>query len=176
MLFDQNTPLLGGGLALSVIAYGLFSAFVSGPEILAREAKKAQWPAQCQRMVIAELRSTQPTQSFQPNLDYRDVMRGVFGRDAGPLLRMMEPLGQLADQAQAHRRKAQQMNEERLRQKAQAAGSRCGCAVAMLSEKRVPVGLYAASGRFIQPAMFKNLTSELKSALHSPRCQITFGQ
>lgn len=109
-------------------------------------------------------------------IDNRDVMRGLFGRDATPFLRMMEPLGQAIDQVEAQRRRAHEMNQERLRQKVQAAGSRCSCAVAMLSERRVPLGIYAASGRFIQPNLFKNLNAELKTALHSLRCQISFGR
>lgn len=174
MLFDQNSTLLGGGIALSAIGYGLFSSFISGPEILVREAHNMQWPVQCQRIVMAELLESQPQQSFQPTVDYRTVVRGIFGQDANPFLQMLEPLGQIADQAQANARKVKRLNEERLRQKAEASGSRCGCAVSMLSERRVSLGIYAASGRFITPPLFKNLSSELKTALQAQRCQISF--
>lgn len=170
MLPDTSSSILSGGLALSILAYGLFSAFVSGPEILTREAQKIGWQNQCERLVVAELRQSQPQPEFQPQVDYRGVMRGIFGRDADPLLRLMEPLGQIADQAQEHARNVERMNEARLRQKAQAAGSRCGCAVTMLSEERVALGLYAGSGRLVTPPLFKNLNAELQASLRSARC------
>ena len=174
MPFDTNSPWMSGGLALSVIGYGLFSAFISGPEILTREAHKADWNNQCRQEVVAELRHSQPQPNFQPQVDYRGMMRGLFGHQAGPMMRMFEPLNQIADQAQQHARNIERMNEERLRQRAESAGSRCACAVTMLSENRISLGLYAGSGRLITPTIFKDLPSELNTALHSSRCQITY--
>ena len=171
MSVDPTPSWLSGGLAASVIGYGLFCAFVAGPAIiLPREAEKLNWPKQCKRIVIAELQQSQPQERFTPQIDYRDVARSWFGRDAEPLLHLMQPFGEVLDQANAEKQRLQRLNEKRLRQKAQAAGSRCDCAVTMLSERRVALGLYTGTGRLITPPLFKNLHSELQTALRSPRC------
>jgi len=86
----------------------------------------------------------------------------------------MEPLGQAMDQANAQADRLRRKNEERLRQKAQAAGSACNCAISMLGEKRIALGLFAGTGRLLTPPMFQNLNVELKTTLHSPQCSISF--
>jgi len=175
MSFDTNAPWMGGGLALAVAGYALFSAFITGPELLIREANKAGWQNQCQRIVVTELKQSKPVEEFTPDLDYRDVMRGLFGRDADPFLQMMQPLGDIADKAQAHKRNLKRQQEARLQARAKAAGSSCACAVTAITERRVALGLYAGSGRMITPPLFKDLDAELKTSLRSPRCQINFG-
>lgn len=173
MSFDGTASWMNGGLAASVIGYGLLCAFVIGPSVvLPREAEKLGWSEQCKRIVIAELHQSQPQDQFVPQIDYRDMARGWFGRDAEPLLQLMQPLGQVMDQANAQKQRMQRLNEERLRQKAKAAGSRCNCAIAMLSEQRIALGLYVGTGRLVTPPLFKNLPSQLQTALHSPRCSL----
>ncbi len=174
MGFDGNNSWLNGGFAITLILYALFSAFISGPEILIRESQKVNWQNQCTRIVRAELQSNQLEPEFVPQIDYRSMARGWFGQDAEPLLRLMEPLGQAMDQAQQQANRVKRLNEERLRKKAQAAGSACNCAISILSEKRIALGLYAGTGRLVTPPLFKNLTSELGTALHTPQCAISF--
>lgn len=170
MSIDGNASWMNGGLAVSIVGYGLFSAFISGPEILHRESLKQGWPEHCKQIVVAELEQSQPQEEFVPQIDYRDMARGWFGRDAEPLLELMQSLGEMMDQANAQKERVKRLNEERLQKKAQAAGSRCHCAVVMLEEQHVSLGLYAGSGRLVTPNLFKNLNSELKTALHSQRC------
>lgn len=172
MPFDANSAWLGGGSMLALVIYFLFSAFISGPEILARESKmKADWPNQCMAMVVAELEVSRPQPDIVPQIDYRAVARQWLGRDADPLLQLMAPLGQAMDQANAQAERAKRLNEERLQRKVEAAGSRCGCAVSMLSEEqRISLGLYAGSGRLVTPPIFKNLNDSLVTALNGPRC------
>lgn len=171
MILDNSHSWLNGGLAVSIIGYGLLNAFVIGPSVvLPREAEKLNWSEQCKRMVIAELRQNQPRQEFIPQIDYRDMARGWFGRDAEPLLQLMQPLGQIVDQANAQKERANRLYEERLQRKAQAAGSRCDCAVTMLGEQRIALGLYSGTGRLVTPPLFKNLASELEIFLRSSRC------
>jgi len=174
MSFNGDNTWLNGVLALSVIGYGLFSAFISGPELLSRTAIKENWPQQCTKIVQAELRASQPEPEFTPQIDYRSIARGWLGRDAEPLLQLMEPLGQVMDQANAQAQRIKRKNEERLRQKAKAAGSACNCAISMLGEKRIALGLFAGTGRLVTPPMFQNLNAELKTALHFPQCSISF--
>ena len=174
MIFDGNNSMLNGGFALTLIVYALFSAFISGPEILARESHKVNWQNQCISIVQAELKSSQSEPEYVPQLDYRSMARGWFGQDAEPLLKLMEPLGQAMDQAQAQADRVKRLNDERLRLKVQAAGSACNCAISILSEKRIALGLYAATGRLVTPPLFKNLSSELKTALNAHQCAISF--
>jgi len=171
MILDNSPSWLSGGLAVSIIGYGLLSAFVIGPTVvLPREAEKLNWSEQCKRMVVAEVRQSQSQEEFVPQIDYRDMARSWFGRDAEPLLQLMQPLGQIMDQANAQKERAKRLNEERLQRKAQAAGSRCDCAVTMLGEQRIALGLYSGTGRLVTPPLFKNLASELQTSLRSPRC------
>jgi len=171
MFGENNTSWLSGGLAGSLVVYGLLSAFVTGPSvILPREAEKLGWSEQCKTIVIAELRQSQPHEEFVPQVDYRDMAKGWLGRDAEPLLQLLEPLGQVMDQANAQKERVRRLNEARLQRKAQAAGSRCDCAVSMVGEQRIAIGLYTGTGRLVTPPLFQNLASELQTALRSPRC------
>ncbi len=171
MFFDTNTSFLNGGFAISIIGYGLFSAFVSGPELLHRESVKADWPQECSRLIVSELRDKQPKQQAVPNIDLGGILDGVFGRGASSTFGdVIDPMQKAIDLSNEHSKQVERLNEERLRQKAQDAGSRCGCAVTMLSEHRLSLGLYAASGRLITPPMFKNLKSELVNQFQSSGC------
>lgn len=171
MLGEANSSWLSGGLAATLVGYGLLSAFVVGPSVvLPREAAKLNWSEQCKELVIAEVRQSEPQEETVPQIDYRDVARGWFGRDADPLLQLMEPFGQIMDQANAQKERARRLNEERLRRKVDAAGSRCDCAVSMLGEQRIEIGIYTGSGRLVTPPLFKNLASHLQTSLHSSRC------
>lgn len=171
MFGETNTSWLSGSLAGSMVVYGLLSAFVIGPSvILPREAEKLEWSGQCKQIVVADLKQVEPQEEYIPNVDYRDMARGWLGRDAEPLLQLMQPLGQMMDQANAQKQRAKRLNEERLQRKAEAAGSRCDCAVAMVGEQRIAIGLYTASGRLVTPPLFQSLSSELQTALRSPRC------
>ena len=171
MLGEANSSWLSGGLAATLVGYGLLSAFVVGPSVvLPREVAKLNWDDQCKELVIAEVRQIEQQGEFAPQIDYRDVARGWFGRDADPLLQLMEPFGQIMDQANVQKERAKRLNEERLRRKVEAAGSRCDCAVSMLSEQRIALGLYTGTGRLVTPPLFKNLGSELQTSLHSKRC------
>jgi hypothetical protein len=170
MFGETNTSFLNGGTALSFVAYGLFSAFITGPEILHRESIKQGWPQKCNQIVIAELKQKQSEEQFVPQINYRDMARGWFGKDADPLLELIAPLGQMMDQANAQKERVKRLNEERLQQKVNAAGSRCACAVTMLSEHCVSLGLYAGTGRLVTPSLFRDLGSSLHTSLQSSHC------
>lgn len=167
MSFDTQTSFMSGGLAMSIVGYGLFSAFVTGPEILLREADKIGWSKQCARLVRLEVQDNAPQSQQIPNIDVGRMMDGLFGNGGRQII---APFEGMINQAQRQANRARDLNEERLRRKIEAAGSRCGCAVAVLSEQRISLGLYAASGRLITPTLFKNLNSELQTALRSARC------
>lgn len=171
MTIEHSSSWLSGGLAASVVCYALLNAFVIGPSVvLPREVEKLNWFERCKQIVIAELHQSQPQEEFVPQIDYRDMARGWFWRDAEPLLQLMQPLGQIMDQANAQKERANRLNEERLQRKVQAAGSRCDCAVTMLGEQRIALGLYSGTGRLVTPPLFKNLASELQTSLRSTRC------
>lgn len=172
MTGEGNLSWLNGGLAGSVIVYGLLSAFVTGPELVHREAElKVNWPQRCVRLVVQDLQEKQARQEAIPQIDLGDLMGGLFGGGASSTFGdVIKPVQDVIDLSNQHARQVERMNEERLRRKAEAAGSRCACAVTMLTEHRVSLGLYAASGRLITPGLFKDLGSSLETSLHSQRC------
>lgn len=174
MFGDTDKSWFSGGLAGSLVVYALFSAFVSGPELLRRTALKENWQSQCIKTIRAELKAKQPEPEFFPQIDYRSLSRSWFGPDAEALLQLMEPLGQVMDQVNTQAERAKRINKEQLLQKAQAAGSACNCAVSMLGEKRIALGIYAGTGRLVTPPLFQNLNSELRTALFSTQCSISF--
>lgn len=172
MIGETNPSWLSGGLAGSMVVYALFSAFVSGPELVHREAElKIGWPQQCMRLVHQELQDKQPPQETVPQIDLGGLMDGLFGRGASTAFEdVINPMQSVIDLSNEHTNRLARANEERLRKKAEAAGSRCACAVTMLTEHRVALGLYAASGRLVTPSLFKNLGDSLQTSLRSTRC------
>lgn len=167
-----NEPIgfpLGGGIMLTTIAYGLFSAFISGEVILERETQKLGWPDRCVKIVETQIRQSAPEPDHVPRIKLKDIFGGhsevgdIFEEIFAPVEKVLEQKYEAID-------RAIELNEQRLEAKAKAAGSRCHCAVTMLSEKRIALGLYAGSGRLVTPPLFKNLNSELGIALGSPRC------
>jgi len=172
-MFGETSPSwLSGGLAGSMVVYALFSAFVSGPELLHREAMlKVGWPLQCMQIVHQELKDQQPRQESVPQIDLGGILDGVFGRGASTAYEVIiNPVQKAIDLSNAHTDSLARANEERLRKKAEAAGSRCMCAITMLTDHRVSLGLYASSGRMITPGLFKNLEGSLRTSLRSQRC------
>jgi len=172
MVGETNPSWLSGGLAGSMVVYALFSAFVSGPELLHREAiLKVDWPQQCTRIVHQELQDKQPQQETMPQIDLGGLFDGMFGRGTSRTYDdVINPMQKIIDLSNVHENALAHANEERLRKKAEAAGSRCACAVTMLTEHRVSLGLYAASGRLVTPGVFKDLDSSLQTSLRSSRC------
>lgn len=172
MISETNPSWLSGGLAGSMVVYALFSAFVSGPELVHREAElKIGWQQQCMRIVYRELQDKQPRQETMPQIDLGGLIDGLFGRGASTAYRdVIDPVQNVIDQSNEHTNRLARANEERLRKKAEAAGSRCACAVTMLTEHRVALGLYAASGRLVTPSLFKDLGGSLQTSLRSTRC------
>lgn len=160
---------IGSGIAGTVVVYGLFSAFISGPVILERETQKSGWHNQCHAIVETQIRQSQPTPKSVPRFKFESLFGGndeaseVFGK-------LFAPLDDVLDQQYETLDRAKAFNEQRLQTKAREAGSRCNCAATMLSENRIALGLYAGSGRIVTPPLFKNLNAELKTALNSPRC------
>ena len=172
MFGETNTSFLSGSTALSFIAYGLFSAFVSGPELLHREALKARWPEQCVELVHQELKDKQPSRDTMPQIDLGGLLDGVFGRGtSGAFGDVINLVQKVIDLSNEHTNSLARANQARLNRKIEAAGSRCNCAVSMLSEQRIPLGLYASSGRMITPSLFKNLSSSLHTSLRSMQCK-----
>lgn len=171
MPIDGNNALLGSSSTIALIGYALFSAFITGPEITFRESMKQGWPEYCERIVQLEVHESAPQSDILPSFDLGKILDDVLGSNrSDPYRKILSPIEKMVDQAIEQKERANRFNEERLRQKVQAAGSRCNCAIVMLTEKRISIGLYASSGRLIIPPLFKDLMSELKIALHSPRC------
>lgn len=173
MFGETNPSWLSGSLAGSMVVYALFSTFVSGPELLHREAMlKVRWPQQCTRIVHQELQDEQQQQETMPQIDLGGILDGVFGQGASSAYgEVINPVQKVIDLSNQHANGLARANEERMRKKAEAAGSRCSCAVTMLTEHRVSLGLYTASGRLVTPSVFKDLGSSLQTSLRSSRCK-----
>ena len=175
MLMDGNTPLFGGSTILTLIAYGLFSAFVTGPVILERTIIKSSWPQECERLVLAELQASQPAPKNVPRFQCHDFFGGSNSQSHA-FCNLMKPVEGLLEHAYSEAKALRQFHQQRLNTKAKASKNRCSCAATTLSEKRLALGLYAGTGRLVTPSLFKNLISELKTALHSKRCQMSSTQ
>lgn len=172
-MIGETTPsVVNGSTALSFIGYALLSAFVTGPELLHREAElKLGWSQQCKQIVYEQLKDNQPRQETIPQINLGGLMDGLFGGGASTAFGdVIKPVQDVIDSSNQHARQIERMNEERLRRKAQASGSRCSCAVTMLTEHRVSLGLYAASGRLITPSIFRDLEASLRNTLRVQRC------
>lgn len=157
------------GILGAIILYALFSAFISGPIILEREVIKSGWHKQCQSIVKAEVIQSHPEPELVPRIDCKTIF-GVFGQGSSGFCELVGPLDVILKQKYEALERAKVLNEQRFQAKLQAASSRCRCPVSLLSERRVDVGLYASSARIIKPPLFKNLNSELMTALRSPHC------
>lgn len=157
------------GVLGAIILYALFSAFISGPIILEREVIKSGWHKQCQSTVKAEVIQSHPEPEFVPRIDCKTIFGG-FGKGSSGLCELVGPLDIILKQKYEALERAKALNEQRLQAKLQAAGSRCKCPVSLLSERRIDVGLYSATARIVKPQLFKNLNSELMTALRSPHC------
>jgi len=123
------------------------------------------------QIVHQELRDKQPRQETMPYIDLGGILNGVFGPGASSAYGdIINPVQKVIDLSNAHTDSLARANEERLRKKAEAAGSRCMCAITMLTEHRVSLGLYASSGRLVTSGLFRNLEDSLQTSLRSSRC------
>ncbi|MEM7069441.1 MAG: hypothetical protein AAF478_11215 [Pseudomonadota bacterium] len=171
MIGEGTASIFGSGVALSVVGYGLFSAFVTGPEILVREVARLDWENHCRERIITEFREEQGVTDHFPQIDIGGVLDGLFGTGtSNGFGEVINPIENIIELSNEHTRRLQRLNEKRLQEKARNAGSRCACAVTILSERRVSLGLYAGTGRLVTPVLFKSLESELLTTLHSSQC------
>lgn len=172
MPFDMNNGVTGGGVALSLVAYGFLSAYATGPTIITREAQKIGWHGQCMAHVEAKILERAPKPDIIPNLDCNALMGGLFGSQSHELCRLIDPFTNMADQINRRKERAAEFARQRLIEKAQQSGSACSCAVtSFTSQNRLNVGLYAGTARFVTPLAIQNLKGSLMTHLNSPICQ-----
>ena len=173
MLDLTNLPV-SGGMLLGMLLYCLLSVFGTGQVVGERLIAKSDWPAMCQRQILAELQSSQPAIPQVPTIDCNGVFGSFFGSQGQEICRRYGNFKlPFMDQLQAQQDRLATANNERLQNATAKTSSRCECAASLaLEENRISLGLHAGSLRLITPASVRGLNSELQSALYARACSL----
>lgn len=172
MFHEPGGMPIAGGVMFAGLLYAGASMFITGPVIGERTIEKSGWPATCASQIRANVEADKPAPPIRlPNLC--GLIFGIYGRDGAAYCDMHghhfdNPANKILGGIEEQKRK---VHERRLAHAASKAGSRCECAVTTtLEAQRVPLALYAGSLRLVTPPSVKALSSELTTALNSPRC------
>lgn len=171
-----------GGIGVGVIAYGLFSNFVSGPELGQRTIDLVhEWPQICEAGITARAQPQERPRAAVPNINACRMLFGIYGSDGQAYCDMhghhfdigasglLDSLGDISDALNAPQRIADEIRRDEM---IADAPDRCSCAASqVLSDEATSFALYAASGRLITPPSIDNLQSELRAALSSAQCE-----
>jgi hypothetical protein len=171
-MLDVNSLPISGSALIGAAGYALISVFATGQLIGERLIEKSNWPAQCERALVSELKSNQPTAPLVPKLDCNSIFGIWFGHEGKQLCRNHGNFNlPFVDQLQAQQKRLAQANERRFTNAAAKTKTRCACAASLTLEKRrVAFGLHAGSLRLMTPTPVQNLSAELATSLHDPAC------
>jgi hypothetical protein len=169
---DFNSLPLSGSFVLALIAYSLISIFGTGQLVGGRLIEKSDWPTQCERSLVSDLKSKQATTPFVPKLDCNSIFGTWFGREGKQLCRNHGNFNlPFVDQLQAQQKRLADAKQKRFARAASKTKTRCTCAASLTLEKRrIAFGLHAGSLRLMTPAPVQNLNAELNTALNAPTC------
>ncbi|MEO0384163.1 MAG: hypothetical protein AAF234_11495 [Pseudomonadota bacterium] len=171
-----------GGVGLALLGYGLFSAFVSGPELGQRTIDAMNWSENCETAIArqAEPEPRAPAAISRGSVDVCRIAFSLYGQRGeqycdmhgatinGGVDDLLDTAGSLVDIVEAPARAARQALAA---QAAADAPNRCACAATqVLSDERLSFALYAGSARLITPPAIDTLQSQLRVALSSPYC------
>ncbi len=173
MMETGQTLPLGSGTFIAGAFYVAASLFVTGPVVGERTIAKSKWSEQCTVRLRQEIVTSLPEATPLPDLDCQSLLGWMGQRGMDVCRKHGNPALNLpfVNELQAHQRKLNQLKHERLKTKAEGAGSRCACAASVsLEKRRVAWALHAGSLRLITPPTLKNLNAELQAALQTPYC------
>lgn len=168
-----NSLPISGSVILGVLGIAAFSFAVSGPLAAHRTVAFSNWNNLCRAAIHTEikLKKPAPLQSV-PKMNCSSIFK-IFGSEMQAVCRKHGnpsfDFGFL-DQVNQQKKRLAERQTQRLDALASKAGSRCACATTIVTSQRIPWAIYATSGRLITPPLIQNLSSELETALHSPRC------
>ncbi|MEM1363746.1 MAG: hypothetical protein AAGF94_18935 [Pseudomonadota bacterium] len=168
----QNLPV-NPGLVLAVALYGGASAYITGPELTAREIANSSWPDTCASRLLEDLEATRTPPEVIPEMPDMTRLLNEIHPDLGRLLASIpDPNAAARDAA----RRAQAAEDARIARAADGIEDHCLCAVAVYSaEERLGIGLWAASARIITTPAVRDRDIGLSRTLRSPACQLIGG-
>ena len=167
----SNLPVSGGVVVAGLIYVGVVT-FGLAPMVAKRTIERTNWDTSCKAGLQAEISEQRSPPRIIPKTDCKSIF-GSFMPELGALCSKYgnPDFGGPATQIiQAQERAKAEFENRRLRRIASQTTSRCECAVAIVSEKRV-WAIYSGSFRLITPpSVSNNLNSSLERALRSPQC------
>lgn len=175
-MFDLNSLPISGGVIVAGALWAGVSAFALGPLLSDRELIRDGWLGACEAGLQSDLahqRATAPSNTV-PEFDCNSTFGLLYG-DQGQALcqeygNFSIPIPGL-DSLREQERRAHEAETRRIDRAASKAGSRCECAASVYqAQNRLPLALYAGSGRLITPPQVKSREAELTRVLASPAC------
>ena len=164
---------INGGLLTGLIAYGLVSAFVTGPVIGERTIDKSGWEPRCEADLHNQIMSTAPERAEVPRMDCMATF-GMFVPDPKGFCKKHSDFRldmPIIDKVFELENQAREKAIRRIEDKAARSSSRCSCATRMvLEEERVDFALYAGTARLVTPPSVRNLEGSLEATLSGPLC------
>jgi len=164
-----------GRVGVAFILYGLFMAFVAGPELGRRTIEAQNWTSICEQTLVKNAVSKEPPTAKLPQLDMCMLIFGHLGRDGQEYCEVHKgfwngPLDQVVNAVDAKNRALQNW---RMDQATTNSVDQCACASSLtLERRRLDFALFTASARIITSPSIQNLHSELKASLSAPHCAL----
>lgn len=174
-MFDFNSLPISGGVIIAGVLWAGASVFALGPMVTDRALIRDNWLATCEADLKADIQSWRgPEPPEMPKLNCEATFGTIYGDQGRAFCDQYGnfdiPIPGL-DVIRDQERRARETEARRNNRAASQAGSRCACAVSTYqAEHRLPLALYAGSGRLITPSQVKSRDAELTRALASPAC------
>ena len=171
MNFDSSSLPVSGGVVLAGLFYAGVSVFALGPLVAERTIEKSNWPAQCQQNLTADIELERTPPKVIPRMDCKSMLGSFMPQLSDLCTHYGNPdFGGMATQVIRQQEQARKhIEDQRLSRAAAQTGSRCACAASIVA-RDYDWAIHAGSMRLIKPTSVKNLSSELKQAVHSPHC------
>ena len=173
MPIDTSNMPISGGLIVALALYAGASFWGTGQVIAKRTIENSDWGATCQSALRAEISTFREPVTIIPKTDCNSLLGG-FMPELGALCNQYgnpDLSGGTTSMLLEQERQRREAEDRRIALKASQAGSRCDCAVSVVTQDRLNWAILAGSARLISPAtVTDNLNSELTRALRSPHC------
>jgi len=173
MSFDTSNLPISGGVILAVALYAGVSFIGTGQVIAKRTIENSDWGAMCQSTLQAEISTRREPATIIPRTDCNSLLGGLMP-ELGALCNQYgnpDLSGGTTSMLREQERQRREAEDRRIALAASQTGSRCDCAVSVVTQDRLNWAIFAGSARLISPpAVTDNLNSELTRALNSPYC------
>ncbi len=173
MPFDTSNMPISGGIILAAAFYAGISFFGTGQVIAKRTIENSDWGATCQSALRVEISTRREPVTIIPRTDCNSLLGG-FLPELGALCNKYgnpDLSGGTTNMLREKERQRRESEDRRIALAASQTGSKCDCAVSVVSQNRLDWAILAGSARLISPASTtQNLNSELTRALYSPHC------